>query len=57
MPWRRGLKNLGSALRYIRHEQIDAEITMRGNFAANFKTAVALEVLHGDKRVISKSGV
>jgi hypothetical protein len=50
-------ENLGSALRYIRHEQIDAEIPMRGNFAANFKTAVALEVLHGDKRVISKSGV
>lgn len=51
------LENLDSVLRVVRHARMHAIMTKTRSFLDNFKTAIALEVLRGDKRVISKSGV
>ena len=43
--------NTDSALRCIQPEQMDMRMTKRRNFSDQFKAAVALEALRGDKTV------
>ena len=46
-----GPANSDSVLRCIQPERMDARVTKRQNFSDQFKAAVALEALRGDKTV------
>ena len=46
-----GLANTDSVLRCVQPERMDTRNTKRRNFSDNFKAAVALEALRGDKTV------